>query len=77
MLSAAKHLSAHRDRPEARAQGDKTLPILVGKIHYRPVAYQFIFINYWLSAYFVNIHYRQDVGSDWVNRPTCSPNRPH
>jgi hypothetical protein len=38
MLSAAKHLSAHRNRPEARAQGDKTLPILVGKIHYRPVS---------------------------------------
>src|SRR6266571_496669 len=35
MLSAAKHLSAHRERPEARAQGDKTLPILVGKIHNR------------------------------------------
>jgi hypothetical protein len=35
MPRLAKHLSAHRDRPEARAQGDKTLPILVGKIHYR------------------------------------------
>ncbi len=37
MPRLAKHLSAHRERPEARAQGDKTLPILVGKFLYRPV----------------------------------------
>jgi hypothetical protein len=27
MLSEAKHLSAHRDRPEARAQGDNRNPV--------------------------------------------------
>src|SRR5713226_3169912 len=34
MLSAAKHLSAHRETLRC-AQGDKILPILVGKLHNR------------------------------------------
>ncbi len=41
MPRLAKHLPAHRDRPEARAQGDKTLPILVGKFHYRALTGRF------------------------------------
>src|SRR3989442_630481 len=35
MLSAAKHLCAHRDRPFAARRRDNTLPILVVKIHHR------------------------------------------
>src|SRR5229473_7448580 len=35
MLSAAKHLSAHRERPFASRRRDKLLPILVVKIHYQ------------------------------------------
>ncbi len=35
MPRLAKHLSAHRERPEARAQGDNTLPMWVGKFHNR------------------------------------------
>src|SRR5436305_9096196 len=32
---AAKHLSAHRERPVASRKRDKLLPILVVKIHYQ------------------------------------------
>jgi hypothetical protein len=34
MLSAAKHLSAHREGPKLARRRDKTLPILLVKIHY-------------------------------------------
>ncbi len=46
MLSEAKHLSAHRERPfpfaslrasAHYAQGDNTFPILLVKIHHRPL----------------------------------------
>jgi hypothetical protein len=55
MLRCAQHLSAHRERPEARAQGDKTLPILVVKVHYRPVSVR-VFCQYALSANQVEAH---------------------
>ena len=58
-LSEAKGLRSQASACPSRqtlrfAQGDNTLPILVGKIHYRPVGARLIAPL--VSAYFVNVH---------------------